>query len=428
MLWAWPPSQPRATCRLSPPLMQLPPIESHHTNVKDMPLRGLGVLDIGTMIAGPFAATLMADFGADVIKVEHPTQGDPLRGWPPIKNGQSLWWKVIARNKQLLSLNLSHREGQAILRELAREADVLIENFRPKTLERWDLGPEVLHSVNPRLVVARVSGYGQSGPYSRRPGYATIAEAYSGIPSFTGFSDKPPTLSAFPLGDYVAALFAFSGIMMALREAEATGCGQVVDTSLYEPLFRLVESQVVGYDQLGLVKTRRGNRMDEDSPRNAYATSDGEWVVISTGSNRTFDRLARAIGRPELAQDPRFIDNPARVVNGDELDAIIAEWIQARELHEVLATFEEHDVVAGVVYDIRRIFEDPHYAARENIITIRDEDFGALRMQGVVPLLSRTPGQVRHTGRSIGHDSEEILRRLGLSEAQIAALRRERVT
>ncbi|HEV8675470.1 MAG TPA: CoA transferase [Methylomirabilota bacterium] len=391
------------------------------------PIAGLRVLDLGNMIAGPIAASFLADFGADVLKVEHPELGDDIRNWPPIKEGRSLWWKVIARNKKLITLNLSRPEGRALLRRLLPDFDVLIENFRPGTMERWGLGYAELARVNRRLVMVRVSGYGQTGPYAPRPGYGTVAEAMSGVPSFTGFPDKPPTLSAFPLVDYLTGLFAAYATLLAVyeRDVRGSGVGQVIDASLYESMFRIVEAQVIGFDQLGVVKTRRGNRMDEDSPRNAYRTADGEHVTISIGSQRIFTRLAQAIGRPELADDPRFGSLSRRVENGDELDAMLVEWFAGLPLTEAMRRLETADVVAGPVYDIRRIVADPHYAAREDIVAVPDPDFGSVRMPAVVPKLSRTPGRVVHPGLDRGAHNDEVYRgRLGLSAEECERLRR----
>ncbi len=364
------------------------------------PLQGLQVLELGNMIAAPTAGCLLGDFGARVVKVEHPVLGDDLRRWPPTKDDVPLWWKVTNRNKDLITLDLSTPEGQELCRRMVTRFDVLIENFRPGTLERWGLGYDVLSAINPRLILVRISGYGQTGPYAKRPGYGTVAEAMSGVPSFTGFPSGPPTLSAFPLVDSLAGMFAVQATMMAVYERDVTGSGkgQVIDVSLFESLFRLLDSQVVGYDQLGLVKARNGNRMLEDSPRNAYATSDGEYVAISAGSQRTFSRLADAIGQPELNEDPRFATNESRCVNADPLDDIVAAWFAVRTLDEAMTRLEESDVVAGPVYDVTRIFNDPHYAAREAIVTVPDPDLGEIRMQGVVPKFSRTPGAIRHTG------------------------------
>jgi len=395
----------------------------------DVPLQGLRVIDAGTMIAGPLAGCLLADFGADVIKIEHPRYGDPMRQWAPIKNEVSLWWKVTARNKRLITLDLGHPRGQDIFRQLVGQADILIENFRPGTMEKWGLGYEVLSQINPQLVMVRVSGYGQGGPYRDRPGYGTIAEAITGVPSFTGFPDKPPTLSAWPLADSVAAVFAALGAMFAIHYRDVhKGEGQVVDVSLYEPLFRLVESQVIGFDQLGIVKQRMGNRMAEDSPRNTYETADGEWIAISASSQRTFERLARAIGRPELVDDPRFKDNPSRVDHADELDEVLSAWFSPRSFAEAMTILEEHDVVAGPIYDVRRIFADPHFAAREDIVAIEDPDLGIIRMQNVAPRLSKTPGRVVHGGLSLGHHNREVYAELlSLSEGELKGLQQQGV-
>ncbi len=287
------------------------------------PLNGMRVIDAGAMIAGPLAATQLADFGADVIKIEMPDTGDSMRHWAPIKDGKSLWWKVIGRNKRLVTLKLSDTEGAEIFKRLVQEADIVIENFRPGTFERWGLGYDVLSALNPRLVFVRVSGFGQTGPYSERGGYGTIAEAFSGIPSFTGFPDKPPSLPGFPMADSVASTFAAMAAMFAIyeRDNSGSGVGQEIDVSLYEPLFRLVESQVIGFDQMGIVKQRQGNRLAEDSPRNTYKSRDGKWVAISASSQKTFERFATAMGMPELIADPRYCTNSSRCEHADALDA-----------------------------------------------------------------------------------------------------------
>ena len=388
------------------------------------PLSGLRVIDAGTMIAGPLAATQLADFGADVIKVELPGVGDSMRHWTPVKEGRSLWWKVIGRNKRLVTLTLSKPEGQEIFRELVRSADIVIENYRPGTFERWGFGYPELAAINPGLVLVRVSGFGQTGPYAKRGGYGTIAEAFSGIPSFTGFPDRPPTLPGFPMADSVASTFAAMSAMFAVYNRDHNdGKGQVIDVSLYEPLFRLVEAQVIGFDQLGIVKQRQGNRLAEDSPRNTYRTRDGHWIGISASSQRTFERLARAIRMPELITDPRFVDNMARCTNDVALDSMLAAWFAQRDCDDVMSLFEKADVVAGPVLDIRDIFKDPHYAARRNIVAVDDDDFGTVRMQGVVPKFNATPGEVRHAGRDLGADNRAIyIEEMGMSEQEFLAL------
>jgi crotonobetainyl-CoA:carnitine CoA-transferase CaiB-like acyl-CoA transferase len=393
------------------------------------PLVGLRVLDAGNMIAGPLAATQLADFGADVIKLELPGTGDSMRHWAPMKDGLSLWWKVIGRNKRLITLTLSKPRGQELFRELVCKSDILIENYRPGTFERWGLGYKELARINPKLVMVRVSGFGQTGPYAKRGGYGTIAEAFSGIPSFTGFPDRPPTLPGFPMADSVASTFAAMSAMFAIYKRDhGDGRGQEIDVSLYEPLFRLVESQVIGFDQLGIVKQRQGNRLAEDSPRNTYVTRDGRWIGISASSQRTFERLAAAMGMAELITDPRFVDNSSRCTNDVALDAMIAGWFKQRDCDAIMALFEEAEVVAGPVLDIGDIVKDPHYLARENIVSVPDDDFGSVRMQGVVPRFQETPGQVRHSGRALGADNRAVfIDMLGVTEAEFVALQAEGV-
>jgi len=394
------------------------------------PLRGLRVLDAGTMIAGPLAATHLADFGADVIKIELPGVGDSIRHWAPIKDGKSLWWKVIGRNKRLLTLNLAKPEGAELFKRLVKEADIVIENYRPGTFAKWGLSYAELAAINPRVVLVHVSGFGQTGPYAQRGGYGTVAEAFSGIASFTGFPDKPPTLPGFPLADSTAATFAAMAAMFAIfeRDQGGSGRGQEIDVSLYEPLFRLVESQVIGFDQLGIVKKRIGNRLAEDSPRNTYRTRDERWIGISASSQKTWEMLAHAMGMPELVTDERFLTNASRCENADPLDAIIAGWFAQRDAQAILALFEQAGVVAGPVLDIRDIAADPHYAARGNIVAVPDDDFGQVRMQGVAPRFLRTPGQVNHPGRALGADNDTLYHELlGLDAAAVAGLREKKI-
>ena len=389
------------------------------------PLKGLQVLELGNMIAAPTAGCLLGDFGARVVKVEHPLLGDDLRRWPPTKGDVPLWWKVTNRNKELITLDLGKPAGQELCKRMVSRFDIVIENFRPGTLERWGLGYEVLAEINPRVILVRISGYGQTGPYSRRPGYGTVAEAMSGVPSFTGFPDGPPTFSAFPLVDSLAGMFGVQAALMAVyeRDVAGSGRGQVIDVSLFESLFRLLDSQVVGYDQLGLIKARMGNRMAEDSPRNAYRTSDGEYVAVSAGSQRTYSRLAEAVGDPTMLSDHRFATNEARCDNADVLDDIVAKWFAGLTLADAMERLEASDVVAGPVYDVARIFEDPHYAARNAIVSVPDADLGEIRMQGVVPKFARTPGEIRHTGGAMGEaDRAFFCDEIGLSAAELENL------
>ena len=405
--------------------VQLEDLASAFGNGGNGPLHGLRVLDAGTMIAGPLAATHLADFGAEVVKIEQPGVGDAMRHWAPMKEGRSLWWKVIARNKRLITLTLSHPEGQALFRRMVADADIVIENYRPGTFERWGLGYAELAKLNPRIVLVRVSGFGQTGPYAHRGGYGTVAEAFSGIPSFTGFPDRPPTLPGFPMADSVAATFASMAAMFAVYRRDQGGAdvGQEIDVSLYEPLFRLAEAQVIGFDQLGIVKQRRGNRLAEDSPRNTYETGDGRWIGISASSQRTFERLCEAMDMPELVHDPRYASNALRCDHADALDAIMADWFRTLTCDDIMRRFDAAHVVAGPVLTIADIVQDPHYAARKDIITVPDDDFGEVHMQGVVPRFSQTPGEVRHAGRGLGADNRGIyIDRVGLSEAEFSRL------
>ena len=393
-------------------------------------LTGLEVLELGNMIAAPTAGCILADFGATVIKVEHPALGDDLRRWPPMKDGIPLWWKVTNRNKDLITLNLSTPAGQDLLRRAIGGFDILIENFRPGTMERWNLSYDRLSSLNPRLIMVRISGYGQTGPYAKRAGYGTVAEAMSSVPSFTGPGEAPPTLSAFPLVDSLAGMSAVQAALMAVYERDVIGSGkgQVVDISLYESIFRLLDSQVVAYDQLGIVKRRQGNRMDEDAPRNTYQTADGQYVAISAGSQRTFSRLAAAMGQPLLGEDPRFATNELRCLNGDPLDELLSQWFKGRTLAEAMRILEEADVVAGPVYDMAQIFTDAHYAARKDIVEVKDPDLGTLRMPAPLPKFSRTPGEIRRTGGRLGEGNQRFFGgRMGLTAAELERLTSEGV-
>ncbi|HLW47419.1 MAG TPA: CoA transferase [bacterium] len=390
------------------------------------PLAGLTVLDLSTIVSGGTATSMLADFGADVVKVEHPKGGDPLRTWGPFVAGQSVWWKVMSRNKRSVTLDLSGPRGQEILLRLARRADVLVENFRPGTLERWNIGPEQLHAANAALVILRVSGFGQTGPYRHRPGFGTVAEAMSGVVAISGFPDTPPLAPPMPLADEVAGLMGAFAVLAALRAREERGAGQVIDVSLYEPLFRMLIPHITQYTALGITARRTGNHFPDAAPRNLYETADGGWIAISATSQRVFERLASAIGRADLIQDPRFRDNPARVRHHEVLDAILAAWFHAHAEAGALARLEESGAVAGPVYDVSRILNDPHYAARGDIATVPDRDAGELRMPGVVPKFSATPGALRWTGPPLGaHNAEVYGGWLRLDAAALEQLRAE---
>ena len=396
------------------------------------PLDGLRVVDCAGMIAGGFATTQLADFGADVIKIEHPEGTDPLREWPPYDDGVSLWWKSIARNKRCVTLDLSTPAGSALLLDLIDDADVLVENFRPGTMERWGLGPDDLHEVNERAIMVRLSGYGQTGPRSGKPGFGTVAEGISNWAYVNGFPDSKPLLPPISLGDLTAATFAVQGIMFALFERDVgrgggSGEGQVIDMSLYEPLFRLFVSEVEAYDRLGEVRERIGNHHESAAPRNVYETEDG-YMTLSASAQSIFENVAEAIGRPDIVEDPRFATNEARVDHTDELDEIIGAWTRERSTDEAIAAMEAADAIVGPVYDMADIFEDEQYAARNDIVEMSDADLGSLKTAAPVPRLTRTPGAVEHAGPGHGQHNDEVYRsELGLDEAEYDRLREEGV-
>ena len=396
------------------------------------PLDGLRVVDCAGMIAGGFATTQLADFGADVIKIEHPEGTDPLREWPPYDDGVSLWWKSIARNKRCVTLDLSTPAGSALLLDLIDDADVLVENFRPGTMEKWGLAPDRLHEENPGLIVVRQSGYGQTGPRSDKPGFGTVAEGISNWAHVNGFPDSKPLLPPISLGDLTAATFAVQGIMFALFERDVgrgggSGEGQVIDMSLYEPLFRLFVSEVEAYDRLGEVRERIGNHHESAAPRNVYETEDG-YMTLSASAQSIFENVAEAIGRPDIVEDPRFATNEARVDHADELDEIIGAWTRERSTDEAIAAMEAADAIVGPVYDMADIFEDEQYAARNDIVEMSDADLGSLKTAAPVPRLTRTPGAVEHAGPGHGQHNDEVYRsELGLDEAEYDRLREEGV-
>ncbi|MEV0402341.1 CoA transferase [Actinoallomurus sp. NPDC050550] len=387
------------------------------------PLDGVRVLDLATLFAGPMAAMFLGDFGAEVVKVEHPRRPDPARGHGAAKDGIGLWWKMLGRNKQTITLDLSAPEGQEVLLRLVRDADVVIENFRPGTLERWNLPYERLQEANPGLVLARVTGFGQFGPYARRPGFGTLAEAMSGFAAMTGEPDGPPTLPPFGLADGIAALATAYAVMTALRARDLTGNGQVVDLSILEPILTVLGGQPTGYDQLGLVPPRTGNRSVNNAPRNTYRCADGSWVAVSTSAQSIAERVMRLVGRPELVDEPWFATGAGRARHADELDAAVAAWVGERTREEVLAEFEKAEAAVAPIYDVRDIMADPQLAALEAITTVDDPDLGPLRMQNVLFRLSATPGALRWTGRAHGADTDRVLAETGLTTAEIDALR-----
>ncbi|MGW2636167.1 CaiB/BaiF CoA transferase family protein [Streptomyces sp. NPDC001348] len=389
------------------------------------PLSGLRVLDLATLFAGPLAATLLGDFGAEVVKVEHPAKPDPSRGHGPAKHGVGLWWKLLGRNKRTITLDLSKPGGRATLLRLAATADVVIENFRPGTLEKWDLGWEELSAVNPRLVLTRVTAFGQFGPYAHRPGFGTLAEAMSGFAAITGEPDAPPTLPPFGLADSIAALATAYAVMTALAARERTGAGQVVDMAIIEPILTVLGPQPTWYDQLGYVQRRTGNRSANNAPRNTYRTADGSWVAVSTSAQSVAERVMRLVGRPELVDEPWFATGADRAAHADVLDEAVGGWIALRDRTEVLAAFEKAEAAIAEIKDVRGVLADPQYQALDTVTTVDDPELGPLRMQNVLFRLSATPGAIRWAGRPHGADTDAVLTELGLSARELRALREE---
>ncbi len=389
------------------------------------PLAGIRVLDVSTLFAGPLAATFLGDFGAEVIKVEHPGRPDASRGHGPAKDGVNLWWKTLGRNKKTITIDLANPRGAEVLLELAAGADVLIENFRPGTLERWGLGWDRLAEVNPRLVLARVTAFGQFGPYSTRPGFGSLAEAMSGFAALTGEPEGPPILPPFGLADGIAALATSYAIMVALRSVDTLGKGQVVDMAIIEPILMMLGGQLTAYDQLGLVQDRVGNRSVNNAPRNVYRTADGDWVAVSTSSQSIAERVMRLVGREEVIAEPWFASGHDRALHADELDEAVASWVGAHPTGEVLAAFERADAAVAPVYDVRGVMADPQYRALGTVQTVDDDELGPVKMQNVLFRLSETPGGIRWAGRRHGADTDEVLRAVGYSAESISALRAE---
>jgi len=392
-----------------------------------MPLEGLRVLDVSTILAGPLCCQILGDFGADVIKVEHPQAGDGLRGHGQQKDGVPLWWKEVSRNKRTVGLDLGRPDGAALLLQLAAAADVLVENFRPGTLERWGVGPEELLARNAKLVIVRVTGFGQTGPYAARAGFGTLAEAMSGFAAMTGEPDGPPTLPSFGLADSICGIAASSAVLMALRHGDRTGRGQIVDLSILEPIMAALGPAPTVYDQLGLVDGRHGNRSTNNAPRNIYRTADGSWVAVSTSAQRIAERVITLVGHPELINEPWFASGRERVEHVDLLDEHVGGWIAQRTRQEVMEAFALAGAAVAPVYDARDLVEDPHIRATEMLTRVDDPDLGSLLMHNVMWRMSASPGRIRWTGRRLGADTDSVLAELGCSPADIEALRRQGV-
>lgn len=391
----------------------------------EMPLAGLRVVELGQLLAGPFCGQLLGDFGAQVIKVEDPRTGDPMRQWGRERPyGRSLWWPVVARNKQSVTADLRTQEGQRLVARLIGEADVLIENFRPGTLERWGLSPDALREANPRLIITRVSGYGQTGPYAKRAGYGSIGEAMGGIRYITGDPDRAPSRTGISLGDALAATFACIGTLVALHHRERTGQGQVVDSAIYEAVLALMESLIPEYQVAGYQRERTGTTLPNVAPSNVYPTADDEMVLLAANQDTVFRRLADAMGRPELATDERYATHGARGKYMEELDGLIAEWTSTMKADDLLELMNDKGVPAGRIYRAKDMLTDPHFAAREAIVRLVHPEIGEFAMHNVVPKLSDTPGKVRHVGPELGEHNEVIYRDLlGLADDELVSLR-----
>ena len=393
------------------------------------PLDGLTVVEAGSMISGPTVGRFLADFGAEVIKIEHPEHGDHIRNFGTQKDNIGMWHKYLSRNKRSVTLDVSSEEGQTVFRDLVSEADVLIENFRPGTLERWNLGWETLSEENPGLVMLRMSGYGQTGPYSEKPGFGTLAEAMSGFAYVNGFEDREPLLPPTGLADNIAALYATFSVMFALYHRDVNGgSGQVVDVSLIEPIFNLIGPFPLTYDQTGEIARRSGNRSTSSAPRNVYRTEDDRWVALAASAQPLAMRTFDAIGRSDLKDDPRFKDNESRLENVEELDAIIQDWMGDHTREEIIDTFEEHDATIAPVYNVEDIMQDEHYQAREAVVTVEDDDLGEAAVQNTIPKFSETPGSVDYLGPDLGEHNEEVFcNQLGYDEDLLADLESEGV-
>ena len=406
---------------------------SEHVTIDDRlkgPLSGVRVIEMGQLVAGPFVGSRMADFGAEVIKVESPGQGDAMRHWGHHRyKGRSLWWPVLARNKKTISANLREKRGQDLVRRLIGQADVLVENFKPGTLEKWGLDPESLHVINPGLIIARVSGFGQTGPYSSRPGFASVGEAMGGLRYINGFPDQPPPRTGISLGDSLAGMFATQGVLMALywRDTIGKGKGQVVDASITESCFAMLESALPEYDKVGFIRQPSGTGLANVSPSNIFPTKDEKWVVIAANLDAMFNRLCDAMEQPELADDPRYSTHQVRGENCDELDARIADWTRGFTAAELDVRLDKHGVVSGPIYSIEDIANDPHFQARDMIQRYQDDDLGDIAVPGFVPVLSETKSEIAWLGSSeVGAHNEEIYcGLLGMTQTELQELKND---
>ena len=391
------------------------------------PLHDVKVLELGQLIAGPFCTRVMAEFGAQVTKIETPEVGDPLRKWRKLYKDKSLWWLLQGRNKKSITINLKSSEGQKIVRRLVQEVDVVVENFRPGAMEKWGLGYEDLSKENPGLVMVRLSGYGQTGPYKDKPGFGSIGEAMGGLRHVTGYPDRPPVRVGVSLGDAIASLYGVIGALMALKQKESSGNGQVVDVALYEAVFSLMESMVPEYDYYDFIRERTGSILPGIAPSNSYITKDEKYVVIGANGDSIFKRMMVAIGRDDLANDPDLAHNDGRAARSDELDQVIGAWCQSHDMDHVLTILDDADVPSGKIYDVADIVSDVHYRARDMIQKFKLSDDESIMVPGVVPKLSATPGEINWLGPDLGEHTIETLTHLGYSKKDIDGLRNRKI-
>lgn len=398
----------------------------HTPQVNTGPLAGLRVIEFGQLLAGPYVGTLLGDFGAEVIKVEQPDKGDPMRDWGRLRNnGHSLWWSMVGRNKRSVGINLRTEEGQELTRKLCESADIIVENFRPGTMERWNLGPEQIHAINPKCIYARISGYGQTGRYRDRPGFASAGEAVGGLRYINGHPDQAPPRSGISLGDTLAAQSAFQGILLALYARDASGVvqGQVVDAAITDACFAMLESTVLEYEKCGVVREPTGPRLPRIAPSNVYKSKDGKWVVIAANHDSLWRRLAKAMGKEEMADDPRYATHNARGENEDHLDEVVGEWASRHTAAEIDEILEDHGVVSSPVYSAEDIYKDDYFRERELLVPHKDDVHGEMSATGVVPKLTATPGSIRASARwVVGVDTGSILDELGVPDDERKAL------
>ena len=389
------------------------------------PLTGVRVIDAGNMVAAPFATVLLADFGAEVIKIEHPKYGDGQRKLEPIMNGIPLWWKSVSRNKRCITLDLGKSEGADIFKRLIKGTDVIVENYRPGTFEKWGIGYDAIRAIDPKIILLRISGFGQTGPYKNRAGFGRVAEAMSGLTNLIGEADGPPMSPGYPLGDLIAGIFGSLSIMMALYHRDLRGGeGQVIDLALFEAVFRFLDFDPIQYDQMKTVHMRTGNRVAYVAPSSMFKTKDGKYLTLAASTQNVWLRLAEAIGRKDMITDPKFIDNPARVENSVECNGIVGAWIEQHSRDEVVEHFDKHGVAYSAVFDMEDAFRDIQYRAREAMVRVPDPDLGEAIVQNVVPKFSATPGSVDFLGRKLGEDNEAIYcGELGLSKEKLKQLR-----